>query len=323
MSENKYRKIQPVTEEEYKKCNEWNRMILEEFLQQSHFSNDSIKQYRSAGRIFLRFIHDRFQNKPIHELKARNGMLYQNWLDGLGLSSSAIRLRRSLVSSLSNYIELYYGEDYPLFRNIFPKGVAHIPHSLKNEKEPLTVDEFNHLIVTLDEQGELQMKLYALMAYYTGARRSECIQLKKEIATYEKVPGKNFYATHTVRGKGAGKTGKPFKLYFNDTVMKAMKEYLESRGEDEVEELFVRKFKDGRTEPLSRETFNTWCSDKFSTILGRRTTPHNFRRTRATHMVVEEGMSIDKARSLLNHESSETTSHYVIKDDSDELDDIF
>lgn len=323
MSKNKHRKIQPVTEEEYLKCNEWNRMILEEFLQQSHFSKDSVKQYRSAGKIFLRFVFDRFQDKPIYELKARNGMLYQNWLDGLGLSSSAIRLRRSLVSSLSNYIELYYGEDYPLFRNIFPKGVAHVPHHHKNEKIPLTVDEFNHLVKTLDEQEEYQMKLYVLLAYYTGSRRGECIQVLKEVVNYDKVKGKDFYATNTVRGKGAGKNGKPYKLFFNDIVMDAMKGWLEFRGEDNIPELFVRVYKDGRVTPLKREVFNDWCSGKFTEILGIRVTPHNFRRTRATHMVVEEGLSIDKAKALLQHESSETTSTYVIKEDGDELDDIF
>jgi integrase len=250
-------------------------------------------------------------------------MLYQNWLDGLGLSSSAVRLRRSLASSLSNYIELYYGEDYPLFRNIFPKGVAHVPHSFKNEKVPFTVDEFNHLIKTLDEQEEYQMKLYALLAYYTGSRRSECIQVLKECAEHEKVKDKEFYATNLVRGKGAGKNGKPFKLYFNDTVMDAMKEWLEIRGMDDEPALFVRRFKDGRVEPLQRETFNEWTSGKFSEILAMRITPHMFRRSRATHMVVDEGLSIDKAKSLLNHESSETTSIYVIKDGGDDLDDIF
>lgn len=318
-----HRKIKPVTEEEYLKCNEWNRMILEEFLMQPHFSKDSLKQYRSAGRIFLRFIYDRFQNKPIHELKARNGMLYQTWLNSIGLSSSVIRLRRSLVSSLCNYIELYYGEDYPLFRNIFPKGVTHVPHVLINDKKPLSLDEFNHLVKSLDEQEEYQMKLYVLLAYYTGARRSECIQVLKEVVDYEKVKDKDFYATNTVRGKGSGKNGKQFKLYFNDIVLDAMKEWLEYRGEDNEPALFVRLYKDGRVEPLQREIFNDWCTKVFSKIVGSRITPHSLRRTRATHLVVEEGLPIEKAKSLLNHSSSETTSMYVIRDSDDELDDIF
>lgn len=185
----KHRKIQPVTEEEYLKCNEWNRAILEEFLMQPHLSKDTVKQYTSAGKIFLRFVHDRFQNKPIYELRARNGMLYQTWLNSIGLSSSAIRMRRSLVSSLSNYIELYYGEEEECekFRNIFPKGVTHVPHTFKNEKIALTLDEWNHLIVTLDEREEYQMKLYALLSFESGARRSEVNQVLKECAEYDPV----------------------------------------------------------------------------------------------------------------------------------------
>ena len=40
-------------------------------------------------------------------------------------------------------------------------------------------------------------------------------------------------------------------------------------------------------------------------------------------MVVEEGMDIKLAQKLLGHESSETTEIYVIRDDTDELDDLY
>lgn len=318
----KHRKIQPVTDEEYMKCNEWNRMILEEFLLQPHFSKDTVKQYRSAGRIFLRFIHDRFQNKPIFELKARNGMLYQSWLNSIGLSSSAIRLRRSLVSTLCNYIELYYGEDYEKFRNIFPKGVTHVPHAMKTQKEPLTLDEWNHLIVTLEEREEYQMKLYALLSFESGARRSEIIQIRKECAEYDLIKGTKRYASHMVRGKGKGETGKQFRLMFGEDTMDAMKEYLKHRGDDDEPALFARKFKDGRVEALSRETFNDWCSRVFSPILGRNFTPHDFRRSRAT-ILNEQGVPIDSIKRLLNHESAETTAGYILTEDDDEMNDIF
>lgn len=326
----KHRKIQPVTEEEYLKCNDWNRMILEEFLMQPHFSKDTAKQYRSAGRIFLRFVHDRFQNKEIYKLRARNGMLYQSWLNSIGLSSSAIRLRRSLVSSLCNYIELYYGEgdggedDEHLksFRNIFPKGVTHVPHSFKNEKEPLTLDEWNHLIKTLDEREEYQMKLYALFSFFSGGRRGEIIQVRKECADYTLDDGKTIYITHNIRGKGAGEHGKPLKLMFGAEVMEAMKKWLEVRGEDDESALFVRKFKDGRVEPLKRETFNDWCSGTFSEILQRRFAPHDFRRSRAT-ILSEQGVPIEQIQKLLNHASSETTAIYILSEDEDDMEGLF
>lgn len=323
----KFRKIKPVTEEEYEKCNEWNRMILEEFLMQPHFSPDTRKQYTSAGRIFLRFVYDRFQNKPIYTLRPRNGMLYQSWLNSIGLSSSAIRLRRSLVSSLCNYIELYYGDDNEIeelksFRNIFPKGVTHVPHSFKNEKEPLTLDEWNHLIKTLDEREEYQMKLYALLSFESGGRRSEIIQVRKECADYEPVEGTNRYATHMLRGKGKGETGKQFRLLFGEDTMKAMREWLEIRESDDCEALFVRKYSDGRTEPLSRETFNDWCSRVFSEILGKNFTPHDFRRSRAT-LLSEQGVPIERIQKLLQHNSSETTSIYILTEDDEDMDDLF
>lgn len=324
MSKNKHRKLQPVTEEDYLKCNEWNRMILEEFLMQPHFSKDTLKQYTSAGRIFLKYLHDRVMDKEVYNLKPKDGMLYQAWLKNLGLSSSAIRLRRSLVSSLCNYIELYYGEEDNIksFRNIFPKGVTHVPHSFKNEKESLTLEEWNHLIDTLEEREEYQMRLYAMLSFFSGGRRGEIIQIRKECADYEKVKGKNTYLSHTVRGKGAGENGKPVKLRFGDEVMEAMKKWMSVRGSDEEESLFVRKYKSGKVEPLSREVFNDWCSNVFSSIIGKKIAPHDFRRSRAT-ILSEQGVPIEQIKILLNHESSETTSIYILTEEDDDMDDLF
>lgn len=318
----KHRKIQPVTEEEYMKCNEWNRMILEEFLMQSHFSDQSVKQYTSAGRIFLRHVHDKFGNVPIYELKPRHGLLYQNYLDGLGLSSSAVRFRRSVVSSLSNYIELYFGEEYPLFRNIYSKGTPQIPQNYKREKEPLTMDEWNNLISVLKEQKETQILAYVLFSYYSSARRSEVSQLKKEIIDYQyevdAVTGESlgFYKTHPVRTKGRTKVGNVRRLDFNDIAKDAISDWIAERGEDNCEYVFVRRFKDGRVEPLSPSTFNEWCSGKISDIVGRDVYPHLFRSTRATHLVVYEGKDISVAQDLLGHLSADTTNIYVVNPNS-------
>lgn len=314
----KHRKIQPVTEEEYLKCNEWNRKKLEEFLKQAHFSLQSVKQYRSAGKIFLRFVHDEFDNVPIHKLKARHGMLYQNWLDDLGLSSSAVRFRRSLVSSLSNYIELYYGEDFPLFRNIFSKGTPQVPQNHVRKKVPLTMDEWNSLIATLKEQKETQMLAYVLFSYYSSARRSEVSQIKKEIVEYEQVTDtitgekQGYYETHPVRTKGRSKVGNVRSLDFNDIAKDAIQAWIHERGDDDCEFVFVRKFKDGTVEQLQSSTFNEWCSGKISEIVGREVYPHLFRSTRATHLVVYEGKDISIAQDLLGHQSSETTAIYVV-----------
>lgn len=316
-------KIKPVTDQEWNECNEWNRMIVDEFLQQQHLSDQTLKQYSSSLRIFVRYVKDSLMNKPIHELRARDALKFQNMLLSIGLSSNAVKFKRSSVSSLCNYIELYYGEDFPTFRNIFSKAIPNPAKEMVREKKPIPKNEFDNMIQTLKDEGELQMVAYLLTSYYTGARRAEVAQFKKSFLEMDKVKGKDYYSTPLIRGKGKGKAGKKIKLHYDDVVRDAILDWLEQRGEDELDEVFVRKYKDGRVEPLSPSAFNDWFVNKFNKMLTDPATPHALRRSRATHMVVDEGMSIDKAKALLNHESSETTSIYVIKETDDELDDIF
>lgn len=313
-----HQKIKPVTEAEWLECHEWNRMIITEFLQQSHLSPHTRKQYKSALYIFARYVKENMMNKPIYDLKVRDALKYQNYLDDLELSSSAVRFKRSAVSSLSNFIELYYGEDFPKFRQIFNKAIPSPSKNIIHEKIPLTKDEFEFLIETLREQNELQMIAYILFSYYSGARRSEVVQLKKEIVGYEQVKDEmsgeslGYYQTHLLRTKGKSKVGNIRRLDFNEIARKAVEDWLIFRGDDDCESVFVKKTKDGKVTPLNPEAFNGWCTNKFSKIIGKRLTPHNFRRTRATHLVVHEGKDISVAQDLLGHQSSETTSIYVI-----------
>ena len=119
------------------------------------------------------------------------------------------------------------------------------------------------------------------------------------------------------------KVGKKIKLVYDEETRLAVLKWLEERGEDDNPYVFVRKFKNGTARELSPDAFNAWFTNKFNKILGYKLTPHALRRSRATHLVVEEGKDINKAKVLLNHNSTETTSIYVMKNDSDELDDIF
>lgn len=306
------------------KINEFNQMIMKEFLEQQQLSDQTLRQYESALKIFFSWVYKNSMNKPIYELKARDALKYQNALMSAGLSSNGVKFKRSAVSSLCGYLEVYYGDDYPMFRNIYSKAVANPPKEFVREKKAIPLEEFELLLQTLRDQNELQMVAYLVTSYYTGARRSEIAQFKKSFLELPKIKDKDYFMTPEIRGKGKGKNGKRIKLAYDDVVRNAILDWLELRGEDDVDEIFVRKFKDGRVEPLAPSTFNAWFVDKFNPIMGTvGFAPHSLRRSRATHMVVNHGMSIDKVKSLLNHESSETSQTYVIKDTDDELDDIF
>jgi site-specific recombinase XerD len=311
-----------------------NKMFIEEFLQQQHLSPATLKQYESGLKIFAKWVHDFCipkGKKKITDLKPRDALKYQNWLISKGLSPNAIKFKRSAVSSLCGYIEVYYGDDYKDFRNIFTKAIPNVAKSNVKEKQPLTTAEIDKLVKELTKREEWQKLAYVLFTYITGCRREEARQLLVEVAEYDyhvdkKGNVKNYYVTHSIRAKGKGREGKVRKFKFDDKAMEAIKKWIEYRATlvegDNCPYVFVSKTKDGYKQ-LSANTFNLWC-EEFSEILGGRPVhPHLFRSSRATNAVIEEGKDIKSVQKLLGHNSSQTTEIYVVRDDADDDDDLF
>lgn len=325
------KKIEEVTQHFWdNEVNPENRQIIEDFLNdKQELSPATRKQYTSALKIFAKWIHEtnrRGEDRLITDLKIRDALRYQNWLISKDLSPNAIKLKRSAVSSLCDHIEAFYSDIYPDFRNIFTKAVKSVPKANKKAKEPLTKKELDILIKALEDECEYQKLAYLLYTYSTGCRREESRQLLKEVANYDKVVNKkgevkNYYRTHEIRAKGKGREGKVRKFEFDEKTMQAIRKWMEIRGEDDCPYLFVSKTKDSYRQ-LSPNTFNLWC-EKFSKILGKKVHPHLIRSTRATIANQEDGIDIKKIQKILGHESSQTTEIYIVRDDSDDIDDLY
>lgn len=330
------KKIPDITDEEWSKINDFNRFIYDDFFANNiELSDKTIKSYRSSLKIWFRYVMDNLGNKPQTEIKSIDFKRYQNWLISLEHSSADVSNKRAAVSSLNNYIMVYYETEYPTFRNFINSSIRKPEKSFVREKIPPTKAEMEKLISTL-ESGNVKDK-YAKIAYLkftweTGCRRAESMQIMKDIIDSEPIVKTKtvkledgteeekeikYYLTPKIRCKGRGKTGKVRRLKFSDYSMNGFKKYLEERGEDDCPYMFVTKY-DGVLKQVGETTFNNWCIDIFSPILGRRVHPHALRESRATCIVVEEGKNIEAAQALLGHESSETTRIYVIKDDDDE-----
>lgn len=332
------KKIEEVSDDFWEnQVDKENKMLIEYFLEQGHLSPKTLIQYRSALKIFAKWVHDNcipLGRKKIYTLKPKDALNYQNWLvKKMELSPSGVKFKRSAVSSLCGYIELYYGEEegYENFRNIYSKAIPNVPKSNKKEKLPLSVKELETLSSELEKREEWQKLAYLWFSYTTGCRREESRQLLAEVANYDLVVGKDgkdkkFYVTHSIRAKGRGTAGKVRKFKFNERAMVAIRKWVEYRktqvAEDNCPYLFVSKSK-GEYRQLSANTFNLWC-DSFSTILGGRPVhPHLLRSSRATNAVVEEGLDIKKVQKMLGHNSTQTTEIYIVRDDEDDDDDLY
>lgn len=331
-------KLPKITDAEWAEVNEWNRFIMDDFLTNStELSPKSLKAYYSNLRIFFIWVKDNLNNKQLTDITSLEYKRYQNWLVNRDCSSADVCNKRAAISSLNNYIEIYYQSEYPTFRNFINKSIKRPPPAFVHEKEPLTKAEFANLVAELEKLEEWQKIAYLKFTFETGCRRSESAQVMKDIVNAapivkEKVisgeDGEEHsvkivqYKTPPIRCKGSGRTGKVRNLVFGQETMDAFKKWLEIRGDDDCPAMFVTKH-NGEVHAAQPTTFNGWASGIFTRIVGRRVHPHLFRESRATQAVIEDGKDIKSVQALLGHNSSTTTEIYVIRDDSEDMDELF
>jgi site-specific recombinase XerD len=327
-----------ITDEMWLSCNKFNINMINEYLDSAtHLSPKSRDQYESALRIYAYWIKMNCEDKSVTDIKSREYLKYQNWLTNNGLCASAIKVKRSAVSNLNNYIMIYYEDEFPTFRNYINKSIKVPTTGFVHKKEPLNPDEYRLLCDELEKREEWQKLAYLKFTYITGCRREESRLLLKDVVNHEPIYKKvkikdsegneaeveiKKYKTSDIRCKGKGKVGKIRKLEFNEEAMEALKKWLEIRGEDDCPYMFAVKYS-GKMGQASPTTFNHWCGETFAEIVKRRVHPHILRESRATNLVVHSGQTLETCRKLLGHLSTETTKIYVIRDDSDDADEAF
>lgn len=331
-------KLCHITEDQWAQVNEFNKFLLDDFLINStELSPKTKKAYESNIKIWFVWVMKNLNNKKQIDIKPLEYKKFQNWMVNRGCSSSDVNNKRAAISSLNGYLEIYYNEEYPLFRNFINQSIKRPPKNFVNEKKPLTKEEFHHLIDVLTERQEWQKIAYLMFTFDTGCRRAESRQVLKNIVDaeqvkkYKKTVGSDgneiihevvYYRTNPIRCKGAGSVGKIRRFTFGEQTMRALKKWIAFRGEDDCEYMFVTKY-GGRIKQVSETLFNTWATDTFSEIIGRRAYPHQLRSSRASQLAVEDGVDLRVVQKLLGHESVTTTEIYVVRDDSDDLDELY
>lgn len=332
------KKLPPVTEAEWNEVCEFNRKLYDEFLTNSvELSPKSLAAYHSSLRIWFNWVKDNLGNKKQIDIKPLEFKTFQNAMVARGCSSCDCANKRAAISSLNNYLVIYHADEFPTFHNFISRAIPRPEKAAAHEKVPLTKEEFQHLIDVLTEQKDFQKVAYLKYTYDTGCRRAESRQVLKsyvDLKPVEKdvvvtdddgnkiVKQVKYYVTPEIRAKGKGRTGKKRKLKFSQDTMDALKKWVEVRGDDDCPYMFVSK-QNGELRQIGESGFNTWASGVFTEIVGRRVHPHLLRSSRATNIVVEEGKDISVAQKLLGHNSSETTKIYVVKDDTDDLDELY
>jgi len=293
-----------------------NKTLAKDFLIEKRSqgkSETTISGYRSDMNIILYLIYQHFDNKVLTELTRKDIRNLSIIFQEMGMSNARVNRLMSTLRSCLEFVSDDDDYDYEFNVGSRVKGLPKVP---VREITFLTHEQIEWLIDEALKKNKTIMAMYLALSYYSAKRKSEVHQVIKAGLTER-------YFTNKVKGKG----NKQFRLYYNDRVRGIIRQYLEERGPDDIPDLFVKVFKNGEKKPVTKHAFSYWC-ECFTKWLSEREgrlikiNPHCFRHSRLQN-AKEEGIPLEKLKSLANHSDVSTTEAYLADTSEDDIADIF
>lgn len=235
-------------------------------------------------------------------------------------SPARVRRVKSVLSSLSNYVESMLDDEFEDYRPIVRK-VENPPLSTVREKTVLTEEQLQVLLDELVEKEQYDKACMLSLCMNNGRRKAELPRLKISYFTDENVIYGSIYKTpETVTTKGRGSRGKQLTIY---TLKNAFKPYLDMwlkyREENGItSEWLIPKKENGEyvDEQIPISTLDSWA-ETFSRMLGVPFYWHSLRH-HFTTACARSGLPDDVIKNLVGWESNDMVSLY--KDiDADEM----
>lgn len=321
---NTYNRI--YTDEKWESVNKYNKSLMNDFLlelKSQKKKESTLKQYKNDLRILFIYILEELDNKPIHKLNKKSFRNYSLWLSTeCNMSNARVNRLLSALRSMLSYAtdDEDYSDDIEINYAAKVKGL---------QKESvrdiifLSMDEVDYLYNYLIEHKKYQQATLLGLMVDSACRRNEAYQVEKSSITEDGA------FTNVV----VGKRGKKFRLLYNDMTKKAFKLYMEQRGEDDVESLWVTK-EDGKVKKASYESLYNWVRcwrpiiEDYSGVY-KPFNAHSFRHialellSTGDHYICKklgkEKFELRELQLLANHSDISTTASYLADKSEDEL----
>lgn len=276
------------SEEKWKEVEPRNRKLVKDFLgylKATDRSPQTIYQYAAKLSVFFLWNLDENNNKLFWEIRKREFVKFLGYgRTDLGWSTSHVAGHKSVLGSLSRYVENYLDDEYPMFRNVIP-SLEPIHIEKVREKTVVTMEQVEEALAKLTEQREYQLACYLALLVSSGIRKSEILQMRVDFFTDENLVFDIMYKTPKIRTKGRGVKGKQvpryvFKYEF-DPYLKAWLEDRKTSGID-LPELFV-DYRGGHWVPANITTANKWAK-RLGDLMGVDGYSHMFRHCYVTKL---------------------------------------
>jgi site-specific recombinase XerD len=281
-----------VTDELLEKVNPENKKLRDRFLREKNTrcSELTVKNYLSDLNIFFVWNLLNNDNKFFVDIKKIElSDFFAFCVDDLHHNSARFNRMKSCLSSLSNFIEIFYDTEYPNFRNIVLKVVESMPKNNVREKTILTEDQIETIFSSLEEMGEAQISCWFALGFASGSRFSEILRFTTDLIDENNTAFDGLFleTTKSIKTKGRGKAAKMLKKYilkdlFIDkyrTWLEKRKDILSSKNQDH-NAIFIKK--DGT--PATESEARKWVK-VIEDILEHPFYPHSLRHNFCTRLV--------------------------------------
>ena len=324
-----YNKI--YTPELWEQVNKENKTIMNDYLEeykQRKKAKGTVSQYHNDLRIVMIFILNELGNQSLLDLKKKDFRRFNIWCQDKDMSNARVNRLMSSIRSMLTYVEDDEEYDYDINFASKVKGLQKDPVKITEDNFFMTYEQILKIRDELIKRGELKLAVLHMILFDSAGRRNEVHQiLKTGILEGNK--------TNTVIGKRA----KKFQLvYLNDT-KELIRQYLEERGEDDIDSLWVIG-KGENKRPASYESIYDWVlkiSKIFSELEGREINIfcHSYRHSRVesllqgsdTRLLDKDGKprvyTLEEVQKFCHHSSSDVTASYAKNHDDDVIDDMF
>lgn len=297
--------------EKLQKINPETLQILQKYKIDMAMRNLSVKtqkHYVHDLEQWFIYILDNQGNKNLCELTDDDITEFLYFCKQQGNNSERIATRIAVISAIYKFMRKK--------RMIRENPVEFIDRPKKGQKivqqTYLTAEQVAMMREKLIGNNNLQMRLYAMLSLSTMARVTAVASIRwNQIDLEAKI----------IKGV-IEKEGKIVDLFFSDEVKYLIIQLKKQRENDGVNDYGWLFFGGRNTDkPISQGTLNEWCK-RIGAMIGVPTLhPHDFRHSGAT-LLKNAGMALEDVSTLLNHESTNTTKKFYIKEDTARLSSI-
>lgn len=263
--------------------NKDNIKLMERFLKNfaTKRSPKSVTVYRSNLIIFLTWNLLYNENKLFTDIrKIECADFFDFCVSELRWNANRYHQCHSSLSSFSAWIENYFDEDYPQFRNLLPKIEKPSKEAIR-EKTILKEEDIDKIFSILEEENRTQEQCLLALAISCGARVSELAQFTLSLIDEENTvfDGLFLETTEKIRTKGSGVQGKMLKKYIlKDMFLPYYHKWLAERDEiikkTNQDHDFIFITKDGN--PANADRLRDWIST-WGDIIEQPIYPHSLR----------------------------------------------